>query len=662
MSQRSTPRRAPAAARQTQFLEVLTRDEATRRFQAHLNLSPLGTETVPLSDARGRVVASDVVSTVDVPAFDRANVDGFALHAADTAGAMEEAPRTVALNEEVLGPGSVPQSPVPSGTATTIATGALLPRGADCVVMVEETDVVDTKEGPRLQITHAAVAGGHVTFAGTDIARGETVLWTGQVLTSREIGILAAVGQDRVEVFRRPRVAILSTGDEIVPPGQPLPPGGVYDSNAAIIAAAVAELGGEPQLLGAIPDDEARLQAAVDRARQCDLVLMSGGTSKGAGDVSYRVVSRLTDPGVVAHGVALKPGKPICLAVTDGKPVVVLPGFPTSAIFTFHEFIAPVLRAFSGLPPASRDQSTATVPHRINSDRGRTEYVLVGLVQGRNGMAAYPLGKGSGSVTTFSLADGFITVDQHTEIVEAGAVVPVTLLDRALRPADLVTIGSHCVGLDLLLGDLRKRGLQVKSMHVGSTAGLRAAQRGECDVAGIHLLDPTSDEYNRPFVTDEVELIPGYRRMQCLVFRRGDQRFNGRVVTEALQAVLEDPECVMINRNAGSGTRILLDRLLEDLNTNGRAQIDSGRIPGYGVQAKSHTAVAAAISQGRADWGLCIDTVAQVYDLDTIPVRDEHYDFVIPRDRSARPAVLQFRELLEAPQTAARLLAMGFRR
>jgi putative molybdopterin biosynthesis protein len=584
----------------------------------------------------------------------------------------------VSLNAEVLAPGMVPQHRVAPGTASTIATGALLPRGADCAVMVEHTDVEETPDGPRLRITHAAAPGQNVTFAGTDIARGETVLWTGTVITSREIGLLAAIGLDRVDVYRRPRVAIISTGDEIVPAGQPLPPGGVYDSNAPIIAAAVEELGGIPELHGTIRDDEAQLRDAVTRALECDLVLLSGGTSKGAGDVSYRIVSELGEPGVIAHGVALKPGKPICLAVTNGKPVVVLPGFPTSAIFTFHEFVAPVLRAFAGLRPEARDEVFAVVPHRINSDRGRTEYVLVGLVPGRDGLAAYPLGKGSGSVSTFSLADGFITIDQQTEIVEAGAVVPVTLIDRQLRPADLVTIGSHCIGLDLLLGDLRKQGMNVKTMHVGSTAGLRAAQRGECDIAGIHLLDPATDEYNRAFVTPDLELVPGYRRMQCVVFRPGDARFAGKAAEEAIRAALADPECVLINRNTGSGTRILLDRMLEglmvdglslidqegDLRSGGRHGQETGRnvIPGYGVQAKSHTAVAAAIAQGRADWGLCIDTVARMYGLDYIPVRDEHYDFVIPRERAERPAVIAFRKLLALPETTERLAAMGFRR
>lgn len=209
----------------------------------------------------------------------------------------------------------------------------------------------------------------------------------------------------------------------------------------------MAELGGEPVYLGVVRDDEQALEATLTTALQHDVVLLSGGTSKGAGDLSYRVASRLGDPGIVAHGVALKPGKPICLAVSQGKPVVILPGFLTSAIFTFHEFVAPVIRALAGVPPQRRQVVAATLPMRVNSERGRTEYLLVGLVQRDDNLSAYPMGKGSGSVTTFSGADGFITIDQHTEYVDAGAAVQVQLLGQGLEPADLVIIGSHCVGL-----------------------------------------------------------------------------------------------------------------------------------------------------------------------------------------------------------------------
>lgn len=647
------PRAAQAtdsSTRQTQFLDVVTRDEATARFRAHLRLAPLGDERVALADALDRILAEDVVSDVDVPGFDRSNVDGFALQASDSFGAMEEAPGFVHLNDEVLAPGIVPGVAVLAGRATPIATGGMLPRGADAVLMVEHSEHADSGDGPRLEIRRPVTPGENVSYAGTDIARGEIALRAGQMLTSREIGVLAALGRREVAVYRRPRVAIFSTGNEIVAPGNALRPGAVYDSNAAIIGAAVAELGGEAVHLGVIPDDEAALAAALAQGLQSDVVVFSGGTSKGAGDISYRVVHRLRNPGVVAHGVALKPGKPICLAVTDGKPVVILPGFPTSAIFTFHEFVAPVIRAFSGLPPERREHVSATLPMRVNSERGRTEYLLVGLVQGPQGLSAYPMGKGSGSVTTFSGADGFITIDQHTEILDAGATVPVQLLGQRLEPADLVVIGSHCVGLDFLIGKLMRQGIRTKSLYVGSMGGLAAAKRGECDVAGVHLMNPATGEYNRPYLTDTLALVQGYGRMQGIVFRRGDPRFDGRNRDEALAAALSDPACVMVNRNAGSGTRVIIDALLGER-----------RPAGYGTQTKSHNAVAAAVHQQRADWGVAIDTVAKQYGLGFIALKQEQYDFIVPASRLARAPVRAFCELLEDRKTRASLDAMGFR-
>ena len=634
-------------ARQTQFLTVITRDEATARFQQHLRLSPLGQETVALGQALDRVLAEDILASVDVPGFDRSNVDGFAVQATDTYGAMEEVPRTVVLNEEVLAPGTAPRQTVTAGLATMIATGGMLPRGADAVVMVEHTEPVG--DGGHLEITRAAAPGENVSYAGTDIAKGETVLRAGQLLTSREIGVLAAIGLAEASVYRRPRVAIVSTGNEIVAPGAPLSPGAIYDSNAAIIGAAVAELGGEPIQLGIVADNDEALATALAQGLQYDLVILSGGTSKGAGDLSYRVVSRLRDPGIVAHGVALKPGKPICLAVTSGKPVVILPGFPTSAIFTFHEFVAPVIRAYAGMSPDRRQMVSATLPIRVNSERGRTEYLLVGLVHAEAGLAAYPMGKGSGSVTAFSGADGFVTIDQHTEIVDAGSTVSVQLLGQRLEPADLVIIGSHCVGLDLLIGKLLRNGIRAKAMYVGSMGGLAATKRGECDIAGIHLMDPKTSEYNRHLLTEDLALVPGYGRMQGIVYRLGDTRFDGKSAEEAVTAALQDPDCTLVNRNTGSGTRIIIDKLLGDR-----------RPPGYGIQTKSHNAVAAAVSQGRADWGVAINTIVDPYGLRFIPLQAEHYDFVVPKARLERPAVRMFCDLLKDAAVRRQLAGLGF--
>jgi putative molybdopterin biosynthesis protein len=638
-------------ARQEQFLDVVDRDEAKARFHRHLSLRPLGSETVPLPQALGRVLAGAVVADVDVPGFDRAGVDGFAVRGTDTAGASERTPQTLALNAEILTPGREPGVTVVPGMATLIATGGMVPRGADAVIMVEHTETSEVDGATVIGVRRPAAAGQFIAFAGSDLARGETVLRAGQLLTSREIGMLAAVGCAAVEVWRRPRVAIISTGDEIVAPGKPIRPGAVYDSNAAILAAAVEEAGGIPKPLGIGPDDEIVLSRLVDEGlAACDMVVLSGGTSKGAGDLCYRAVALFKDPGIVVHGVALKPGKPLCLAVTGGKPIVVLPGFPTSAIFTFHEFVAPVIRVFAGLPAEQAERLPATLPLRIASERGRTEYLMVSLVRGEaeDTLAAYPNAKGSGAVTAFSQADGFITIGQHVESTPAGTPVEVQLIGRA-HLADLV-IGSHCVGLDVLIGRLQSEGITVKVLNVGSTGGLAAAKRSESDIAPIHLMDPETGTYNRPFLTPALELVPGYRRLQGIVFRSGDLRFEGRSIDEAIAAVLASPDCLMVNRNAGSGTRILTDRLL-----------DGAKPPGYWAQPKSHNAVAVAVAQNRADWGMAIETVARQYRLGFIPAQDEHYDFVVPIARLQRPPVQRFRALLADPAVQEALVALGFK-
>ena len=629
---------------QDQFLDVVDRDTAERRWTEAVRPRVLEAEPIPLSAALGRVLAADVVAEVDVPAFDRSNLDGYALRAEETFGAAEEAPRRLRLNPEELATGIVPAVAVEPGTATPIATGGMLPRGADAVAMVEVTAV----RGDALLVFKPVAPGAGVSFAGTDVARGELVLRRGTPLSARETGVLAAIGRADVDVVRRPRVAVLSTGDEVIAPGAPPRPAMVYDANATLLADAVRELGGEPALLGIVPDDEAALEAALARALAYDVVLISGGTSKGAGDLSYRVLAR-RDPGIVVHGVALKPGKPVCLGAVGRTPVAVLPGFPTSAIFTFHEFVAPLLRRLAGLRPEARGSRAATLPARFNSERGRTEYLLVNLVAGPGGLAAYPLGKGSGSVTTFSRADGFIVIPRHQEYIEAGEPVEVVPLGRGIEPADLVTIGSHCVGLDALLGLLGEQGFTSKAIWVGSHGGLAAAARGECDVAGVHLLDPATDTYNRPFLPDGVRLVPGYGRMQGIVSRPGDPRFEGRSPAEVVARALDDPRCVLVNRNRGSGTRVLIDGLL-----GGR------RPPGAAVEARSHNAVAAAVAQGRADWGVAIAPVAAAYGLAFLPLRAERYDFAVPAARWDRPAVAAFRALLDRPETRAHLSGLGF--
>ncbi|MCS5638156.1 MAG: molybdopterin biosynthesis protein [Myxococcota bacterium] len=625
--------------KQEQFLDVLDRDEAELRWHGVIDLDRLGSENVPLADALGRILAEDARAGVDVPGFDRSNMDGFAVRAADTFGASEEEPVRLRLYAETIPTGVVPKQAVEAGHAMQIATGGMLPRGADAVVPVEHTDV----QGEEVLVRQPRTPGGAVSYAGTDMGQGETVLFAGTRLTSRETGVLAAVGYAEVEVICRPRVAILSTGDEIVQPGEAMRPGLVYDSNGRILADAIRELGGEPLFMGAIPDDIELLRAQVAEALEAaDLVLLSGGTSKGEGDLNARVVEEL-DPGIIVHGVALKPGKPICLAAVGSKPVVILPGFPTSAIFTFHEFVAPVIRSLAGFPSQERQTVEARLAQKVRSVRGRLEYLLCGLVaDAEGGLAAYPMGKGSGSVTSFSRADGFVRVGRNREIVDEGERLEVTLIGREVPVADLVVIGSHCSGLDVLASVLAREGLGVKVLAVGSQAGLAAASRGECDLAPIHLLDPETGEYNAGFLQKGMRLLDGYGRMQGVVTRPDEAR--------DLDALLADESLRMVNRNRGAGTRILIDRLLGER-----------RPPGYGYEPRSHYAVAAAVVQGRADWGVTIETVARRSDLRFRPLQAERYDFAIPEERWDRPAVVRFRELLAPDSRARKLLAQeGF--
>lgn len=637
-----------SALEQEQFLKIVSREEALARFEAALFPRAIPSERRKLAAALGASLAEDITAPIDVPPFDRSNVDGFAVRSADLATAGEGAQVRLGLNGETIHCGTVPALQVAAGTATPIATGGPLPRGADAVVMVEHTQPAGSA---TIDVRRAASPGQFISYAGSDIARGEALLRAGTIVGSREVGMLAACGLAEVSVVRKPRVAVISTGDELVQPGEVLAPAAIYDTNGAIVTAAIDENGGEAVFLGAIPDDEAQLEAAMRRAlADADMLVLSGGTSKGAGDLSHRIIGRLGQPGIIAHGIALKPGKPLCLAVCDGKPVVILPGFPTSAMFTFHDMIVPVLRKMAGLPPRSDAKVNATVPVRIASELGRTEFVMVSLVEGKDGLIAYPSGKGSGAITSFAQADGFLRIDSLADQMPAGTEAEVTLFTPHVRVPDLVIVGSHCAGLDLVTAQLAHAGLTVRSIAVGSLGGLAAARRGECDLAPIHLFDDKSETYNAPYLVEGLELVPGWRRMQGIVFRKGDKRFEGHSAKDAVVAALADPSCIMVNRNQGAGTRILIDRLL-----------GGARPEGYWNQPRSHNAVAAAVAQHRADWGMTIAPVAKAVGLGFIPLAEEHYDFALVTARKQRPAVRAFLDALGSDEARAALERAGFR-
>ena len=637
------------AARQEQFLEVISPADARLRFEKAIDFTALPAEAVSLADALDRVLATDLAAPTDVPAFDRSGVDGFAVRAADTTGAAERMPHRLRLNAEVIACGHPPVIEVAPGTASTIATGGMIPRGADAVVMVEYTELVESPDGPAIELRRAVAPGQFVAFAGSDIARGETVLRRGQRLGSREIGMLAACGFAEVAVVRRPRVAVLSTGDELVSPGAPLPPAGVYDSNGAIVAAAVTEAGGEPVRLGAYPDNEKVLEAAVRSAlASCDMVVLSGGTSKGAGDLSHRILSRLGKPGVLVHGVALKPGKPLCLAVVDGKPVVVLPGFPTSAIFTFHEFVAPVIRARAGLPAHAAETVAATVPLRIASEMGRQEFVLVALVPGEHGPVAFPIGKGSGAVTSFSQADGFLAIDALSSGLDAGTPAEVTLIGRA------VACARH-----------RHHGKPLRCARRGDRPARRPGfcrPRRRGGQHGRRRRDRARRMRRRPGTSPR----SGDGRLQSPSPAAG-RRPRAGVAAHAGLRVSEGRRALCRPHRAGRARCGLGRSVMPDGQPQCRRRHPHPHRPAARRSAAAGLCQPAEVAQcgrggGRAEprrLGHRDRTGSGLYGLDFLPIAPEHYDFLVIETRRDRPAVKAFLAALAEPETRKRIESLG---
>jgi putative molybdopterin biosynthesis protein len=633
------------------FRELVSVEEAKRRLSEYFTPQPVGVEAVPLDRAYGRTLAGDVEATIDVPPFDRAAMDGFALNAGDTFGAEEDKPVTLRVVGKI-GAGEEPKIDVKRGEAVEISTGAPMPKGANAVVMVEYT----WREGEYLKVCRPVSPGENVTAAGSDIMAGELILRRGTVLTPRETGVLAALGISEVKVFKKPRVAVISTGNEIVKPGERLEYGKIYDVNSRTISDAVKECGGEPIFLGIARDSPDEIREKIkEGVSVADVVIASGGTSAGVGDLLYRIINDLGRPGVLVHGVSVKPGKPTVIAVANGKPIFGLPGYPTSALMIFDIFVDPIIRSMAGLTPSvERRTVEARAAERIFSSGGRREYLPVNLVKTEAGeYMAYHIPGGSGAITTLAEADGFVEIPEGKAFVEAGEPLKVKLYSSELKPADLTIIGSHCVGIDILLELMMEKYPRFcyKVINVGSSGGLAAIRRGEADVAGTHLLDEATGEYNTPFlkrygVEDKAALARGYIRKQGLIVAKGNPKN-----IKGLEDLLRD-DVTLINRNPGSGTRVLLDmKLMELSNEKGIEFKDlTSGIRGYEAEAKSHTAVAVAVLTGKADVGLGIKTASDRYGLDFIPLADELYDFAINVKRLEKWHIKSFLETLRSEE------------
>jgi molybdenum cofactor synthesis domain-containing protein len=410
------------------FRKLLSFDEAKKLLEQKFSANPVGVEKVSLSIAQNRVLAQNISSKIDIPSFTRSTVDGYAVKAADTFEATEEKPIELKFCGHVA-IGELPKVVVKNGLTAEIVTGAPLPEGADSVVMIEYT----TQQEEIIFVHRPVAISENIMTAGSDIHKNEQVLRKGQILDSRRIGVLAAIGLTEIPVYRTPKVAILSTGEEIIEPGKPLSPGKIYDINAHTISAAVKEIGGEPINLGIIPDNEDTLTKILKQAlNEADIIITSGGVSVGPKDITPKVVNSLGKPGVIISGVAVKPGKPLTISVVNGKIIFSLPGNPTSSLFIFNMFIRPILTKLAGRPKEKIPTIKAKTAKKMFPARGRRTFIMVKLTFEKSGkIIVNPVPTGlSGAITTLSKADGFIEISEKRQFLEEGEEIDVYLFGK----------------------------------------------------------------------------------------------------------------------------------------------------------------------------------------------------------------------------------------
>lgn len=597
-------------------------------------------ENVSLENAHGKTLAEDIVAEFNVPPFARAVMDGYAVRAEDTYACSE----TDSVGLKVLGnipAGSDENFTVSRGEAVEIATGAPIPKGANSVVMVEHS----SEKNGTVFIYRPVTVGENIMKSGSDIRKGKRVLRAGRKLGTREIGVLASVGKKEVPVLKL-QVGIISTGDELVRPGEKLAMGQIYDANSYTLYAGVKECRAFPKLYGIVEDNETVMKRTLETAvSECALILTSGSTSSGAGDVMYRLIDEIGK--TLAHGINIKPGKPVVIGVINDVPIIGLPGNPTSALIIFNEFVAPLLRKVLGAGTELKKVESGIMGTNFRSE-GRQQLLPVGLIRGR----VYPTDKGSGAITSLSGADGFIEIPSSTEFLEAGTSVEVTLFGEVERP-DLLIAGGFCPGFDLL-EDLS--GLRFRTLYTSSSGGFSAIASKTADIAGVNM--PSLDSrgnggilYNTPTIEkmklSNVVLVKGYKREVGLLVRP-DSPISG----------LSDlPGKHLINRNLGSGTRAFLNLKIEEFAAGkgiGKKEFTDS-IPGYSSGVKSETAIYEALISGKAEVGVGIRNCTEKNGLQFIKFAEEEYDFLIRKEILETSEVRKFLNILNSEEFASKL-------
>ncbi len=621
------------------YLSDIPLDEARQNFADALTAAGamrlMPAETVSLDQARGRVTAEPVWAKVSSPHYDAAAMDGIAVLARDTVGATETSPVRLKLGEH----------------AVWVDTGDPVPEGFDAVIMVEVVHEVDET---TLEIQSAVAPYNHVRPLGEDIVATELLLPENYLLRPMDLGACAAAGIAELPVRRKPTVAVIPTGTELVQIGSPLKPGDIIEFNSLILGGMVDEWGGSSVTRQPVSDDYDRLKATIQEAvATSDIVVINAGSSAGLEDYTASLVEDLGE--LVVHGAAIRPGHPVILGVVDGTPVLGIPGYPVSAALTCDLFLKPLVEQMLGVRVPARERITATFTRKILSPMGEDEFVRVRLGRVGERLIATPIQRGAGVVTSLVRADGLVVVPRLSEGLDTGQGVTVDLL----RPVEdvngnIVAIGSHDLTLDLLASMLhRDNAVQsLSSANVGSLGGLVAVGRGEAHLAGTHLLDEDTGEYNLSYVRRYVQgvdvvVMNLVHRLQGLIVPKG----NPKELSSLSDLARED--LAFVNRQRGSGTRMLLDFKLAEMG------MTPEQVAGYDREEYTHLSVAAAVAGGRADFGLGILSAARAMDLDFVPLLSEQYDLVIPREHYDSDLLAPLLNLIRGDEFKSQVDALG---
>lgn len=621
------------------YLSNIPIDQSIQKFHNRLSetsaLARKISEVISLENSIGRVTHGPVYAVNSSPHYDSAAMDGIAVKSQLTSGASEQSPVRLSIQTE----------------AVWVDTGDPVPTDFNAVVMVENVHEIDSK---TVEIRDPVAPYQHIRAIGEDIAATELILPANQILRPVDIGACAAAGIKELSVRKKPSVGIVPTGSELVPVGSTLRPGDIVEFNSLMLSGLISQWGGLPKVHPSTPDNYSKLRSVLEQTvDQHDIVIFNAGSSAGSEDYTAQLIEELGE--LIVHGIAYKPGHPVVLGIVQQKPVLGIPGYPVSAVLTSEIFVKPLIGLKLGISHPERQTVEAVISRKVVSTVGEDEHirVMLGRVDGK--MIATPIQRGAGVITSLSRADGLAMIPRNSEGINANTTVKIELLrDTNVIDNKIMVTGSHDLTIDLISSELgnNQSTITLSSSNVGSIGGLIALQRGEAHIAGIHLLDEKTGMYNLSFVRKylpdmPVALVHLVERLQGLMVPKGNPK-NISNLSDLAQSNIS-----YVNRQRGSGTRILLDYQIKILGINTKD------IHGYDREEYTHLGVAAAVSAGKVDTGLGILSAANAMGLEFIPILSEQYDLVVPIKYHRSSLIEPLYELIQSSDFQAKVQALG---